>query len=142
MDTLMIQSESQGHTDTHDHDQASTESRSKRWTSNAAVHSLRVKGLRNISPVPFVLSPCSGHHIRHSQLGSALPSSPMPNSLAHASAGSDSDCDIRFRPCPALGWAHRRDPPGRRGLVPTRRKALARSRPRNTHDPHRHSGRA
>ena len=50
----------------------------RRWTSNAAVHNFQAKGLRNISPVPFVLSLCSGHHIRLALSASTLPLSPVP----------------------------------------------------------------
>src|SRR5580704_2299067 len=62
--------------------------------------------------------------------------------LAHASAWSDSDHHFWLRLGSALGWADRRNPSRRRGLVLARREALAWSYADYRHDSHRHSGKA
>ena len=56
----------------------------------------------------------------------ASPSSPARAPHAYASIGADADCHGRLRSGTALGRPDRRDPAGRRGVVRSRGKTLAR----------------
>ena len=60
--------------------------------------------------------------------------------VAHASIGSNADCRVRVRLGAERRCAERGNPPRRRGVDPSRRKALARRYRHHCNDPHRHCG--
>ena len=60
----------------------------------------------------------------------------------YASAGPDALCHLRGRARAGRRRTDPRNPPGRRGLDSTGRKALARRVADQRHDPHRHAGSA
>src|SRR5205823_4899284 len=62
--------------------------------------------------------------------------------MAYASSGTDPDCGVRNRPSAAVGRTDRGDSAGRRGLILTRREALAWRLADDRHDAHRDSGAA